>query len=43
MERLVEVARLLHEWREFDGYIHLRAIPEASPELIAAAGVMRTD
>jgi putative DNA modification/repair radical SAM protein len=38
MERLVEVARLLREQHEFQGYIHLKTIPEASPELIAAAG-----
>src|ERR1700759_2499335 len=38
MERLVEVARLLREEHEFQGYIHLKTIPEASPELIAAAG-----
>jgi hypothetical protein len=38
MERLVEVARLLREEHEFHGYIHLKTIPEASPELIAAAG-----
>jgi len=38
MERLVEVARSLREEHEFQGYIHLKTIPEASPELIAAAG-----
>jgi putative DNA modification/repair radical SAM protein len=38
MERLVQVARLLREEHEFQGYIHLKTIPEASPELIAAAG-----
>jgi len=38
MEQLVEVARLLREEHEFHGYIHLKTIPEASPELIAAAG-----
>jgi len=38
MERLVEVARVLREEHEFQGYIHLKTIPEASPELIAAAG-----
>ncbi|TRX73583.1 putative DNA modification/repair radical SAM protein [Pseudomonas mangiferae] len=38
MEQLVEVARLLREEHEFRGYIHLKTIPDAAPELIAAAG-----
>ncbi len=38
MERLVEVARRLREEHRFAGYIHLKTIPEASPELLAAAG-----
>ncbi len=38
MEQLVEVARLLREEHQFRGYIHLKTISEASPELIAAAG-----
>jgi putative DNA modification/repair radical SAM protein len=38
MEQLVEVARRLREEHGFRGYIHLKTIPEASPELIAAAG-----
>jgi putative DNA modification/repair radical SAM protein len=38
MERMVEVARLLRDEHEFRGYIHLKTIPEASPELIEAAG-----
>ena len=38
MERMVEVARLLREEHRFAGYIHLKTIPEASPELLAAAG-----
>ena len=38
MERLVEVARVLREEHEFQGYIHLKTIPEASSELIEAAG-----
>nr|WP_298721872.1 putative DNA modification/repair radical SAM protein [uncultured Steroidobacter sp.] len=38
MEQLVEVARTLREEHEFRGYIHLKTIPEASPELIEAAG-----
>jgi putative DNA modification/repair radical SAM protein len=38
MEQLVRVARLLREEHEFRGYIHLKTIPDASPELIAEAG-----
>jgi putative DNA modification/repair radical SAM protein len=38
MEHLVEVARRLRVTHEFCGYIHLKTIPEASPELIEAAG-----
>jgi putative DNA modification/repair radical SAM protein len=38
MEQLVEVARSLREDHRFAGYIHLKTIPEASPELLAAAG-----
>ena len=38
MERLVTVARLLREQHEFRGYIHLKTIPEASPELVQQAG-----
>jgi putative DNA modification/repair radical SAM protein len=38
MEQLVEVARQLREVHHFRGYIHLKAIPEASQELIAQAG-----
>ncbi|MES2818853.1 MAG: putative DNA modification/repair radical SAM protein [Pseudomonadota bacterium] len=38
MEQLVRVARLLREEHEFRGYIHLKTIPDASPELIAQAG-----
>ena len=38
MERMVEVARVLREEHHFRGYIHLKTIPEASPELLAAAG-----
>jgi putative DNA modification/repair radical SAM protein len=39
MELVVEVARLLREEHQFRGYIHLKTIPEASPELIALAGL----
>ncbi|MEL6289137.1 MAG: putative DNA modification/repair radical SAM protein [Pseudomonadota bacterium] len=38
MEQVVEVARQLRELHDFKGYIHLKTIPEASPELMAAAG-----
>ena len=38
MEELVRVARLLRETHKFGGYIHLKVIPNASPELLAEAG-----
>ncbi len=38
MEQVVEVARQLREVHHFRGYIHLKTIPDASPELLAAAG-----
>lgn len=38
MEQMVEVARSLREDHRFAGYIHLKTIPEASPELLALAG-----
>jgi putative DNA modification/repair radical SAM protein len=38
MEQLVEVARTLREQHLFQGYIHLKAVPGASKELIEAAG-----
>ena len=38
MEQVVEVARTLREEHDFRGYIHLKTIPEASPELLARAG-----
>jgi putative DNA modification/repair radical SAM protein len=38
MEQVVEVARVLREDHDFRGYIHLKTIPEASPELLAQAG-----
>ncbi len=38
MEQLAAVARSLRVEHRFPGYIHLKAIPEASPELIAEAG-----
>ena len=39
MEQVVEVARLLREVHGFRGYIHLKTIPDASPELLAQAGL----
>ena len=38
MEQLVRVARTLREQHDFRGYIHLKTIPDASPELLAQAG-----
>ena len=38
MEQLNRVARLLREEHEFRGYIHLKTIPDADPQLIAEAG-----
>lgn len=38
MEQVVEVARALREDHDFRGYIHLKTIPEASPDLLARAG-----
>ncbi len=37
MEQVVAVARTLREEHDFRGYIHLKTIPEASPELIEQA------
>lgn len=39
MEQLIEVARILREEHDFRGYIHLKTIPEADPELIHRAGL----
>lgn len=39
MEQVVEVARSLREDHDFRGYIHLKTIPDASPELLAKAGL----
>ena len=38
MDQLVEVARRLREDHDFRGYIHLKTIPDADGELLAAAG-----
>jgi len=39
MELLVETARILREDHDFRGYIHLKTIPEADPELAHQAGL----
>lgn len=39
MEQIVEVARSLREDHQFRGYIHLKTIPDADPELVHRAGV----
>ena len=39
MEQLIRVAKLLREEHQFRGYIHLKTIPDAAPELIAEAGL----
>lgn len=39
MELLIETARILREEHQFRGYIHLKTIPEADPELVAQAGL----
>ncbi len=38
MEQVVRVARALREEHGFRGYIHLKTIPDAAPELLAEAG-----
>jgi len=38
MEQLVAVARSLRRDHHFFGYIHLKTIPDSSPELVAEAG-----
>jgi putative DNA modification/repair radical SAM protein len=38
MEQLVLVAKTLRVEHDFQGYIHLKTIPHASPELVAEAG-----
>ncbi len=39
MERLVREAKTLRQQHNFNGYIHLKAIPGASPELLHEAGL----
>lgn len=40
MERMVSVASLLRTTHRYNGYLHMKAIPGASPELIAKAGML---
>lgn len=39
MEMMVQIAKRLREVEHFRGYIHLKTIPDAAPELIEAAGL----
>ena len=39
MEQMVAIARKLRVEHKFQGYIHLKTIPEADPELIRQAGI----
>ena len=39
MEQMVEVARALRNDHQFRGYIHLKTIPDADPELVHQAGL----
>lgn len=39
MEQLTRVARILRVDHDFRGYIHLKTIPEAAPEIIEEAGL----
>ena len=41
MEQVVEVARVLREEHDFRGYIHLKTIPDAAPELLRARRPLR--
>ena len=43
MGEMVEVARRLRDEEKFSGYIHLKTIPECSPELSNWRGNMPTD
>ncbi|MFK8031410.1 MAG: putative DNA modification/repair radical SAM protein [Gammaproteobacteria bacterium] len=38
MQQMVEVARQLRDTHQFQGYIHIKTIPDAAPELIDLAG-----
>lgn len=39
MEQMVAVARMLRQDHDFRGYIHLKTIPDADPELLRQAGL----
>src|SRR5690349_13694895 len=39
MEQIVEVARSLRKDHDFRGYIHLKTIPDADPELVRQSGL----
>ncbi|HEX8839576.1 MAG TPA: putative DNA modification/repair radical SAM protein, partial [Sphingomicrobium sp.] len=39
MEQIVDVAKSLREEHDFRGYIHLKTIPDADPELVRQAGL----
>ncbi len=39
MAQIVEAARILREEHDFRGYIHLKTIPDADPELVHQAGL----
>jgi putative DNA modification/repair radical SAM protein len=39
MEQIVEVARSLRDDHDFRGYIHLKTIPDADPDLVRRAGL----
>ncbi len=40
MSEMVQIARKLREEEHFRGYIHLKTIPDAAPELIEQAGLL---
>ncbi|MGE5393800.1 MAG: putative DNA modification/repair radical SAM protein [Candidatus Saccharibacteria bacterium] len=40
MERMTAVARLLRHTHKYNGYLHMKAIPGASQQLIAQAGLL---
>lgn len=40
MEQIYIALRMLREERHFNGYIHVKAVPGAAPELIAAVGLL---
>ncbi|MFX7981089.1 radical SAM protein, partial [Acinetobacter baumannii] len=39
MEQIVEVARSLRQTPGFRGYVHLKTIPDADPDLVRQAGL----